>query len=219
MTPRTVKLSSDDEAKESELFTYYNVQGETYSEQYRDFLSKSYKAMRLTVVIDNPSNPAVHPAPNLTVMRCSLRKTITINHKDPKTGAFRWAEKVNVCVNNPPHFTVIPDPALCEVCLEKFYGQAKRIKAANPDSIPTAKTKEETKQEQPAPQLIDIPAATRQLFRAHYDQGKHCPFDGKRIIQGTCYNCNNQNPKLWAECRALVKDLLTPQQQTVKTSW
>lgn len=212
MTPRTVKLSTEEESKESELFAFYGVQGETYSEQYRDFLTKSHKAMRLAIVVETPDNPAVHPIPNFTNLRCPLRRTITVSHKDQKTGATLWTEKKLVCVNNPPQKTVLDDMAICEVCLEKFYGLAKRVKAANPDSVPIAKPKEEQKQEQPVIQPINIPAATRQLFRAHYDQGKHCPFDGRRIVQGTCYNCSNQNPRLWAECRALVKDMLTPQQ-------
>ena len=213
MTARSIRLSADDETKESEIFAFYGVQGETYSEQYRDFIVKIHKAMRLDVVIETPDNPAVHPAPNITVMRCPLRKTLTVAHKDKKTGAILWSEKKLICVNNPPQKTFLDGSEICEVCLAKFYGLAKKLRAANPDSLSAPKQKSQ-QEETPITQPIDIPAATRQLFLAHYDGKKHCPFSGDRILSQTCYVCSTQNSKRWNECRVLVMSIITPQKAT-----
>jgi hypothetical protein len=217
MTTKSVKLSTDEETKETEVFSFYGVQGETYSEQYRDFLSKIHKATRLTIAIEAPENPSVHPIPNFpnfSNFRCPLRRTITVNHKDPKTGTTLWSEKKIICVNNPPQKTFVDDIAICEVCLEKFYGNTKRILAANPNTQSIAKAKVEA-EETPAPQPIDIPAATRQLFLAHYDGRKHCPFTGDRIFSQTCCLCSTQNPKRWTDCRALVMSLITTQKTPI----
>jgi hypothetical protein len=154
MPARSVRLTADEETKETEVFNFYGVRGKTYSEQYRDFIVKIHKAMRLTAVIDAPDNPAVHPTPNITVRRCPLRKTITITHKDKKTGATLWTEKQNVCVNNPPQKTVIDDLAICEVCLEKFYGNTKRILAANPNYVPIKSI--EQSQDVPEPKEVEV---------------------------------------------------------------
>jgi hypothetical protein len=213
LTPRTVKLSPDDEAKETEVFTFYGVKGEIYSEQYRDFLSKLHRAMRLNVIIETPDNPAMHPIENFTNLRCPMRKRVNVPHKDNKTGALLWTEEKIYCVDNPPRATQLLGMEVCEVCIAKFYGLAKKLRAANPDNVHTPKAKAE-REEPPTLQPIDMPAITKKLFLAHYDGRKHCPFNGERILSQTCYLCSTQNPKLHNECRTLVASIIPPQKQT-----
>jgi hypothetical protein len=241
-TPRTVKLSADDEAKETELFDYYGVNGETYSEKHRDLITKCHKAMRLTIVIDTPENPAVHPYPNITIRRCSLRQTITVPHKDRKTGAILWTEQVNVCVNNPPHFTVLPDLKICNTCLEKFYGLAKRMQAANPithtrSNEPPPK-KLEQKQEPPIlaplpPVIVETkptpPAPKREIqtLKIYHpianwkpiirsDGAKVCPYDGIYVYKGYCKKCKQDENAKWSQC-ALFHQNYQRQRNTLKT--
>lgn len=211
MSQRSVRLSANEAAKEAELFSYFGVKGDTYNEQYRDFLAKNYNAMRLEHVIETPDNPTVRPAPNINNFRCPLRKIIYEPHRDNKTGAILWYEQKILCVNNPPRATEIADLAICDVCLTKFYGNANRMLAAIHDKDSTPKT--EQKEDTPIQELpkSTIPESTRDIFLSHYDHGKHCPFTGKRILKFTCGECSTLKPKRWAACRALVTEILIPQ--------
>ena len=212
LTTKSVRLNADDEAKETEIYAFYGVQGETDSERYRDFISKLHRAMRLNVVIETPDNPAMHPIENFTNLRCPMRKRVNVPHKDSKTGAQLWTEEKIYCIDNPPRATQLIGLEVCEVCIAKFYGLAKKLRAANPENVPTPKAKTE-REEPPAPQPIDIPATTRQLFLAHYDGKIHCPFNNERILSQTCYLCSTQNPKRWNECKVLVLSIISPQKQ------
>ncbi len=212
MSESSAHLSADDEAKQNEIFAYYGVQGETYREKQHDFITKLHRAMRLNVVMETPDNPAIHPIENFTNLRCPMRKRIKVPHKDGKTGALLWTEEKIYCVDNPPKATQLLGMEVCEVCIEKFYGLAKKLRAANPENISATKTKEQSEETAP-PQPINVPDVTRQLFLAHYDGKKHCPFTNDRILSQTCYLCSTQNPKRWNECKALVMSIITPQKQ------
>ncbi|MCL5949586.1 MAG: hypothetical protein M1490_03820, partial [Candidatus Bathyarchaeota archaeon] len=205
MTAKSVRLTPNDENKESEIFAFYGVQGETYSEQYRDFLSKLHRAMRLNVVIETPDNPAMHPIENFTNLRCPMRKRVNVPHKDNKTGALLWTEEKIYCVDNPPRATQLLGMEVCEVCIAKFYGYglAKKLRAANPDNIPTPKANSE--REEPTPireeQQITVttPAPKPQPTAKTYtpiknwipiqrsDGAKVCPFGGAFVYAlGEC---------------------------------
>lgn len=234
MPARSVRLTADEETKETEIFNFYGVHGETYSEQYRDFIVKIHKAMRLTVIIDAPDNPAVHPAPNITVRRCPLRKTITITHKDKRTGAL-WTEKQNVCVNNPPQKTVIDDLAICEVCLEKFYGNTKRILAANPNYVPIKSTEQDMTEptevevyEKPIAVPMPKPATTqistasepsnwkpvqgyeKQLGLGRADGSFYCPYKDRFIHKHECtdpqFGCKTVFRERYNACVKLTQE-------------
>jgi len=200
------------------MFARLGVQGETDSEQFRDFLEKLHRAERLDTIASTPSNPAMHPTENITVLKCPLRKEIALKHYDKKTGAILWTEKKLFCIDNPPHTTELKGLGVCEVCIEKFYGLAKKLRAVEPATVEPVKVGQKpTPQEnepEPEPAKVEevLPAGfvfnsmvewRKVAFVQKSNGARFCPFSLAMKYSSDCTRCEKQIPVNFTRCRTL----------------
>lgn len=210
MEKRSVRLSSDLQAKESEIFAYYGVQGETYSDKYRDFIIKVHRAMRLNEVSQVPSNPAMHPAENITILRCPLRKHVKKPHYDKKTGALLWTEQKLICVDNPPKHHDLIGIEVCEVCIEKFYGLARKLRAvtaqptAEPVKVGQTPTEEDSEPALPYELAFKSVADFKKYANiTKADGSRFCPFSTTLAYPIDCKKCKAEKHDKFQACQSL----------------
>lgn len=198
---KSIEFRESDEKQFNALLDTLGVCGDDFTNKFRGLLDKCYAHF----VIGKEYAPATPALPPFQFKeKCKLR----VFYK----GQFQ-------CYKNPPKGLPICNPDICDVACAHLKENGKlRLAIPTQGGAKASEFSPSTSDSKEAPLPVDIPLATRELFKAHYDHGKHCPFTSCRIFQSTCYNCNINNRPRWDQCRTLTHDILTwPQTPKIQT--
>jgi len=194
----TVRLSPTDEQRAKKIFDYFGANGDSFSEQYRDFLN------RCSQFLDNAekAEQTVKVSENLTPIYCKLRFSLNT------------VEGIKFyCANRPPKATPLLDLAICRVCTAIRYNikltennQVKEQKETVPEKEPEQTTPPALPEGFIYKTIADFQKVSRDVKS---DGSRWCPFSTCRKYPLDCEKCKKQNKENWDFCLSVRYGLTT----------
>lgn len=166
------RLSPDGDTKIGELFAFYGVSGENFSDQMRLFIDNLYEKLLLYKKSTAASEQTSEIKTDMDVITCPLR----ISLQDSKSGY--------ACVNRPPKMVKLETIEICKVCKALFMGLTDKTKRLG----------EQVSKQEPASKEEPAPPQDKHAWIRDPNQAKHlgmtwCRDGGILVFPNKCGKC------------------------------
>lgn len=169
MSVKPVRFGLDREKKLGELFAFYGISGDNFSDQLRLFIDESYEKLILYKKSTAASEQTSETKTDMDIMTCPFR----IQH-----------QQSYYCVTKPPKMVKLETLEICKVCKALFMGLTEKTKRLG----------EQVSKQEPAPKEEPAPPQDKHAWIRDPKQAKPlgmtwCRDGGILVFPNKCGKC------------------------------